>query len=331
MELKILSPKHGEFIVLIDDTDYELITGITWGITKDKDRYYVRGKGEKTNGKTVKMHRLILNAPRGLQVDHINHNCVDNRRINLRLSTQRQNSKNQKLRKDSKTGFKGVAYSKKLQMYRCIITVDYKRIFAGYFMSPFDAARKYNELAIIHHKEFACLNVINEKDEIVYKNQLIHRIGINQKNNTTGYKGVFIEKRHVGKNYYAKISVNKKQKLLGYYETAQEAAYAYNEAAKEYFGDTAILNYLSENEVKIIKDKPLIITSGKYSTNTTGYKGVCRLKQPLKKPYVAQIRVNKKTIHLGLYETAELAALAYNEAVIKYIGTNAYLNKIPNE
>ncbi len=58
--------------------------------------------------------------------------------------------------------------------------------------------------------------------------------------------------------------------------------------------------------------------------NTSGYKGV----NPNGKKYMAKICINKKQIYLGLFLTPQLAAQAYNEALLKHYGEYARLNKI---
>lgn len=60
--------------------------------------------------------------------------------------------------------------------------------------------------------------------------------------------------------------------------------------------------------------------------NTSGYKGVAWKKQ--NKKWRASIFLNYKNIHIGYYDTKEKAALAYNEAAIKYHGEFARLNII---
>lgn len=64
-----------------------------------------------------------------------------------------------------------------------------------------------------------------------------------QKNNTTGFKGVFKDKRELKKRYRAYIKVNYKRIHLGLYSTPDEAARAYDEAAMRYFGEFAELNF----------------------------------------------------------------------------------------
>lgn len=64
---------------------------------------------------------------------------------------------------------------------------------------------------------------------------------------------------------------------------------------------------------------------GKYSSNKTGYKGVAVYKQGR---YTAQITVNYRKKHLGVFDDPKEAALAYNEAAVKYFGEFAKLNDV---
>lgn len=66
-----------------------------------------------------------------------------------------------------------------------------------------------------------------------------------RKDNTSGYKGVCLDK--AGRGFETYIWAEKRKKHLGYFDTAVKAAKAYNEAAKEYFGEFARLNKIGEN------------------------------------------------------------------------------------
>lgn len=65
------------------------------------------------------------------------------------------------------------------------------------------------------------------------------------------------------------------------------------------------------------------------NNNTTGYKGVHMKKEHgRRKRYVAKIRTDVGEIGLGHFMSASEAAIAYNEAAIKYHGEFAFLNKV---
>lgn len=80
-----------------DKEDYDLISQYNWCVT---------GSGYLFNSKqgTLLMHRLIMNAPKNLMIDHINHNTLDNRKENLRLCTASQNNINKKIKGYTKRG-----------------------------------------------------------------------------------------------------------------------------------------------------------------------------------------------------------------------------------
>lgn len=78
--------------VLIDPEDEAIFHSYKWHIN---DSGYAVWRGE-INGekKTIRLHRLITRAPTGLIVDHINRNKLNNRKRNLRCTTQSVNMQN---------------------------------------------------------------------------------------------------------------------------------------------------------------------------------------------------------------------------------------------
>ena len=107
------------------------------------------------NGKTVLMHRLIVSAPTGSVVDHINGDGLDNRRCNLRICTMAQNFHNAKPYQGKR--FKGVWKRKGYDLWYA--AVDHKRV-PGSFRNEIDAARAYNRAARERYGEYAWLNDI---------------------------------------------------------------------------------------------------------------------------------------------------------------------------
>ncbi|MBK8467896.1 MAG: HNH endonuclease [Chloracidobacterium sp.] len=111
-------------------------------------------------GKPVLLHRLILRSGTGEQVDHINGDKLDNRYCNLRIADQRLNSLNRPLRKDNKTGYRGVTFTSKGR-YRANITSNKKTTWLGSFDTPEQAAHAYNVAALRLNGEHARLNLLN--------------------------------------------------------------------------------------------------------------------------------------------------------------------------
>jgi len=160
-EIVVNSPKYGQKIILIDSEDYELVSKYKWTI-------WSHGKSgtlyatTNFNGETHLLHRFILGLKKHSKFigDHKDGNGLNNCRSNLRICTQKDNSKNQKVSKLSVTGFRGVHWYKAYSCYMVQITVNYQKIFIGYFKDKIEAAKAYNEVASKHHGEFAKLNEI---------------------------------------------------------------------------------------------------------------------------------------------------------------------------
>ena len=109
-------------------------------------------------GKTVYMHRVIMNATKGIQVDHKNHDTLDNRRANLRLATRFQNQHNAKRRSDSFSQYKGVSWHKRIKKWIVGIKLNNHRYHLGYFISEIEAALAYDKKAKELFGEFAHTN-----------------------------------------------------------------------------------------------------------------------------------------------------------------------------
>lgn len=141
-------------VAIVDSEDYEYLSLFKW---------YAHSQGyaardTKVNGKrvTLLMHRVIMEAKDGEQVDHRNEDKLYNCRCNLRIADFSQNDCNKSIRKDNKSGYKGVY--RKRGKYAAEIRKNKIKYFLGYFDNPEDAARMYNFWALDLHGEFANLN-----------------------------------------------------------------------------------------------------------------------------------------------------------------------------
>jgi hypothetical protein len=74
-------------IVTIDLPDLNVIKNHKWSLSSGYARTVI-------SSRTVRMHTLIMNPPKGKMIDHLNHNGLDNRRHNLKIVTNQENMKN---------------------------------------------------------------------------------------------------------------------------------------------------------------------------------------------------------------------------------------------
>lgn len=138
-----------------DKTDEEFLLSSTWTPTTGD---YLR---REVDDKKQYFHRVLLNVPKGMVVDHINGNTRDNRRCNLRVCTQHQNTYNQKVRKNNTSGYKGVYFHKTNKKWCAFISVP-KSKYLGSFETKEEAARAYDKVARELHGGFARLNFPEE-------------------------------------------------------------------------------------------------------------------------------------------------------------------------
>jgi hypothetical protein len=140
-------------VTIVDEADFKWLSQRRW-------YYHIKGYAVSTSPKpSYLMHRLILNAPKDLQVDHINGDKLDNRRCNLRLCTAVQNRMNVFSYRGTSSEFKGVSWNKRLAKWESHISLNGKR-HLGFFTNEQDAAQAYNEAASRQFGEFARLNIL---------------------------------------------------------------------------------------------------------------------------------------------------------------------------
>lgn len=205
---------------IVDDEDYELITQWKWSYFKG----YARRTGTLLNGKrkSILLHRLIINAKSGEQVDHKNRNKLDNRKENLRIATASQNAINRLNIINKSRKYRGIYFRN--NSYKAAVSVNKKTYNIGSFNLEMEAAKAYDIAALYYHGEFVYLNfpeLINEykKDPYyvgrVFENSFRHKV-------SSKYFGVYWKKQT--EKWIAQVTINNKTKSLGCYTNEMEAA-----------------------------------------------------------------------------------------------------------
>ena len=152
-EIIIDSKKYGIKVVIIDADDIDKCKEYNWyasRCTKEKYGFYIRGR--KVGSKSlIGLHRLIMNFP-PLNVDHINHNSLDNRKCNLRLANSSENGQNKiKCQSNNKTsGIKNIHWNKEKSKWQVKITLNKITTHIGYYKD----LEKAKEQAIKARKEY---------------------------------------------------------------------------------------------------------------------------------------------------------------------------------
>lgn len=153
---KLIPLTQGKFAI-VDEEDYVAMSKFKWAAQKSAHETFYAKSGKKI----LLMHRLIINAPAGIQVDHLNHDGLDNRKINLRLCSNAQNARNaRKKLTPCSSKFKGVSWDKLDRKWKASIRFNRKSRTIGRFNTEDQAAIAYNEKAKELFGEFACLNKI---------------------------------------------------------------------------------------------------------------------------------------------------------------------------
>lgn len=162
--MKRIKLTQGKY-TLIDDEDFEMVNKFKWHALKLRDKYYAGSNLKVSENpakfKTLLLHRFIMNVTdKEIQVDHINHNGLNNQKYNLRKATFAQNRANKNSNKNSASKYVGVSKAATKGKWRAIIGKKTGNISLGTYKTEIEAALAYNEAAKIINGEFANLNKI---------------------------------------------------------------------------------------------------------------------------------------------------------------------------
>jgi hypothetical protein len=209
--------------------------------------------------------------------------------------------KSKRRRSKSKSGYFGVIKTPSGK-YRAEISIGYgkMKIIGSSYATAKQAAKAYDKEAIKLRKPLTLLNYPKRAPVGYTPIQKALR-----SNNSIGYRGV----TKMRKNYQATIKSAGKRTYLGTYDTAKEAAIAYDRAVLKANKSTTLLNF--PDMVHNLDVEPKRNT---FKLSSTGYRGIG--KTPSGR-FAAAINTTGKNRSLGTYDTAIKAALAYDQAAIK--------------
>ena len=151
-------PLVGGNFALVDDEDFHWLERGTWYELK---REYTNYVGRRDGSSVILLHRELLMAKSGQQVDHTDKNGLNNQKSNLRLVTASQNVRANSGNINSYSGgVKGVSWHRQSGKWRATITLNGKQQSLGLHDTVTEAAVVYNKWAKHYFGEYAYLNPI---------------------------------------------------------------------------------------------------------------------------------------------------------------------------
>jgi len=164
--IKLNSVKYPGLECIVDDEDYDELIKYNWHpkiYLKDNVCYAAMWN----HGHPITIHIFIMKYHEhninNQDIDHKDHNGLNNQKENLRICTKSQNHYNTNKHRGNKTSeYKGVSFDKHRNKWFVQLKFDNKNIYIGRFDKEKDAGLAYNKKAIEVYGDYAHLNNIKD-------------------------------------------------------------------------------------------------------------------------------------------------------------------------
>lgn len=141
----------------VDDEDCAELEKVSWYASIKLNTVYAYNHH-------TPMQRVIMKAPKGSYVHHVNGNGLDNRKCNLIITTQQENIRKAKKRKNVTSIYKGVSWRRDSCKWHARISIDGDIYLLGDYQEETDAAIAYDIAVLKYWGEGYPLNIIGGSD-----------------------------------------------------------------------------------------------------------------------------------------------------------------------
>jgi hypothetical protein len=162
--IELVNLSKGKFAI-IDIEESDLVNQYKWCINdKQNNNYAIATKVIDNIRHSKRMHRVIMRVTDpSIIIDHINHNGLDNRRCNLRITTHQKVTVQSQVSNNKNTKHKGISFHKPSNKWRARISINGKTTYLGYYINEIEAAYAYEKKAIELYGEFAHITTYFDK------------------------------------------------------------------------------------------------------------------------------------------------------------------------
>ena len=146
---------------IVDDADFSALSQFKWREhVCNRTSYAIRSWRENGRTHSAYMHRQLLSAPKGVDVDHEDNNGLNNQRHNIRIKTRAANLHRSRPIVGTVSGLKGVFWSKQKSRWVASITIGSRKFTLGSYSDKFLAAFAHNVAAKLLHGDDTYQNLI---------------------------------------------------------------------------------------------------------------------------------------------------------------------------
>lgn len=310
MKQILLKPNELGLVAMLDDEDFDRVKSITWCAQQASATWYA--VGNVPNNGSLLLHRIVMNAPNGIVVDHIDHNGLNCQKSNLRFATRSQNSANRR----SAKGFRGAYFNKVSKLWVASITCNGTREIIGKYDKLEDALDAYDQRAIELFGEFAMTNKRLAETGANMPNRLVklwcgREIIVDYQDFARVSKDIWC----IYRDDYFGTTVKRFSRAKG--DRMKRLANFIMNLPETVFIDHENQNRLDFRRSNLIAREPeRLLPRNRTKLGTSGIRGVTQRGEK----WYSKIVINGKARHLGSFANKQDAQLAYNRAFVAIHG-----------